>query len=156
MGDPDHALIGRRWWPEDGLPREPIGKSVHRKKRVRDRVINMGAVMFTQLSLFDHAIGNDTVHATERSVVLPGQVCASPRTRQPEPQRAAGSEVAVELTRQIEVLERRSPDRLQPMGDLARLVLARYDLLASRRRELERVRREQPRRSIRVMAPIAG
>ncbi len=116
----------------------------------------MGAVMFTQLSLFDHAIGSDTVQATERSVVLPGRVLASPRTRQPEPQRAGGSEVAVELTRQIEVLERRSPDRLQPMGDLARLVLARYDLLASRRRELERMRREQPRRSIRVMTPIAG
>ncbi len=48
-------------------------------------------------------------------------------------------------------------DTIQPMGELARLVLARYDLLAMRRQERDRRRAGNPRRSIRVLSPeMAG
>jgi len=61
-----------------------------------------------------------------------------------------------EITRRIESLDQRRPNELQPMGDLAKLVLARYDLMAQRRREMEARRRQQPRKSIRVLSPVVG
>jgi hypothetical protein len=51
--------------------------------------------------------------------------------------------------------EERRVDEIRPMGELAQLVLARYDLLANRRQERDRRRREQPRKSIRVLSPAA-
>ena len=96
-----------------------------------------GTDMFTQLSLFDSAGSVDTLPSTSGFV----HVSAAKRSLAKRPAPARGA-----------VYERRV-DELQPMGELARLVLARYDLLASRRRERDRRRREQPRKSIRVLSP---
>jgi hypothetical protein len=52
--------------------------------------------------------------------------------------------------------ESRREDSIQPMGDLARVVLARYDMLARRREEMMRRKAEQPRRSIRVLSPVSA
>jgi hypothetical protein len=43
-------------------------------------------------------------------------------------------------------------DSIQPMGDLARLVIARYEMMARRREEMLRRKAENPRKSIRVLA----
>lgn len=129
--------------------------------------------MFTQLSLFDSvgsvdslSSGGGFVHVSpaKRSSAKDAKVAGIAATS--ATCREAGSDVAVrrEPARR-ESLERpslgrgvayeRRADALQPMGELAQLVLARYDLLASRRRERERLRREQPRKSIRVLSPPA-
>lgn len=139
--------------------------------------------MFTQLSLFDSAISSDSSAASNRLVVFPSRRSPATPARQsasphstaracrgghPSPATvsaacrggAATGEVEArptvgEITRRIERLDQRRPNELQPMGDLAKLVLARYDLLAQRRRELEARRRQQPRKSIRVLSPVA-
>lgn len=139
--------------------------------------------MFTQLSLFDSAMSSDSSAASNRLVVFPSHRPPTATPRQSTPRRAAAgcranqaqpsATVAAacrggaatgkaearptvgEITRQIERLDQRRPNELQPMGDLAKLVLARYDLLAQRRRELEARRRQQPRKSIRVLSPVA-
>lgn len=140
--------------------------------------------MFTQLSLFDSAISPDNSAANNRVVVFPsrgaataparksaspnrgGGVCRASRAQPPAMVSAAcrGAAAAVvetrptvgEITRRIEKLDQRRPNELQPMGDLAKLVLARYDLMAQRRREMETRRRQQPRKSIRVLSPVVG
>jgi hypothetical protein len=139
--------------------------------------------MFTQLSLFDSAISSDSSAASNRLVVFPSHRSpAAPAQQSTSPRRTARAcrgghpspaSVSVacrggattgeaearptvgEITRQIEKLDQRRPNELQPMGDLAKLVLARYDLMAQRRRELEARRRQQPRKSIRVLSPVA-
>ncbi len=123
--------------------------------------------MFTQLSLFDSAGLVDTLPSTT------GFVHVAPAKRSPAKRAAAAATVRSTAVSQptrreparYESLERpasvcgiayeRRVDELQPLGELARLVLARYDLLASRRRERERRLREQPRKSIRVLSPPA-
>ena len=49
--------------------------------------------------------------------------------------------------------ESRREDSIQPMGELARLVLARYEMMARRREEMLHRKAEQPRKSIRVLSP---
>lgn len=140
--------------------------------------------MFTQLSLFDSAISSDSSAANNRVVVFPsrgaataparksaspnrgGGVCRASRAQPPAMVSAScrGGAAPVaearpsvgEITRRIESLDQRRPNELQPMGDLAKLVLARYDLMAQRRREMEARRRQQPRKSIRVLSPVVG
>lgn len=98
--------------------------------------------MFTQLSLFDSAGSVDT------------HPCTASFVRVSAAKRPAAMSAAAPAARDAAVAAyERRVDELQPMGELARLVLARYDLLASRRRERDRRRREQPRKSIRVLSP---
>ena len=134
--------------------------------------------MFTQLSLFDSAGSVDTHSCTASFVrVSAAKRPAATRAAAPAARYAAAGATEAMVVRQTaapyparreparcESLERpavghravaayeRRVDELQPMGELARLVLARYDLLASRRRERDRRRREQPRKSIRVLS----
>jgi len=98
--------------------------------------------MFTQLSLFDSATSFDTdsFHAVAAGIDV--AACQSPFTESDRLEAA-----------RIELASERQTDELRPMGDLAQLVLARYDLMIRRREELERRRREQPRKSIRVLSP---
>ena len=127
--------------------------------------------MFKQLSLFDSVLAAELPHPGKRSVTLPereqkragardpGHSASGPnqahsqldRVDAPRPTCSGG-----ELTRQIEQLEMRRSDEPRPLGDLARLVLARYDLVIRRRQASERLRRERPRKSIRVLSPVAG
>ncbi len=138
--------------------------------------------MFTQLSLFDSAGSVDTLPSTSSFVHVSAakRPVAKRAATKTVRYTASGPHAAAEVmaVRQTaapqtgsweparcESLERPAPtrgaayerrvDELQPMGELARLVLARYDLLASRRRERDRRRREQPRKSIRVLSPPA-
>lgn len=111
-----------------------------------------GTAMFTQLSLFDSAASSDTAANAAAFVHVAPAAC-------PAGQRgvAAGEprqRVSQPLSPQrIVPGEDRCNDELRPMGELAQLVLARYDLLARRRQEMDRRRREQPRKSIRVLNP---
>lgn len=99
--------------------------------------------MFTQLSLFD----------------LPGQFdSASPVVSLNPPDAQADSVAAkTECPQAVEPLriwgDRRRGDSIQPMGDLARLVLARYEMMARRRQERMQRQAAQPRKSIRVLSP---
>ncbi|TVP98961.1 MAG: hypothetical protein EA381_11155 [Planctomycetaceae bacterium] len=135
----------------------------------------VGGVMFKQLSLFDSVLAAELPHRGKRSVTLPEREQKRAGTRDPghsvggpnqacgelgraDAPRPAGSGGATsgELARQIERLEMRRSDEPRPLGDLARLVLARYDLVVRRRQASERLRRERPRKSIRVLSPVAG
>jgi hypothetical protein len=123
--------------------------------------------MFTQLSLFDSVGSVDPlpsaagfVHVAAKRAVAKRATSEPTARREPARREPARREPArcEALERPVvgrEVAYERRIDELQPMGDLARLVLARYDLLASRRRERDRRRREQPRQSIRVLSPPA-
>lgn len=122
--------------------------------------------MFTQLSLFDSATSFNTVACKSAVSVPPSAEVAAHEARQIALRaEAARLEVArVEVARveaerieaaRIELACQRQADEVRPMGDLARLVLARYDLMIRRREEMERRRREQPRPSIRVLSPPA-
>lgn len=110
--------------------------------------------MFTQLSLFDSATAFDSVACQSAVAVPPSAEVAAHEARQialrAEAQRLEADRL--EAAR-IELASERKTDELRPMGDLARLVLARYDLMIRRREEMERRRREQPRPSIRVLSP---
>jgi hypothetical protein len=131
--------------------------------------------MFKQLSLFDSVLAAELPHPGKRSVTLPEREQKRAGTRDPghsargpnqphselgradAPRPASsGGATGGELTRQIEQLEMRRLDEPRPLGDLARLVLARYDLVIRRRQASERLRRERPRKSIRVLSPVAG
>jgi len=98
--------------------------------------------MFTQLSLFDSAtwFDTDSCHHVAAGIEVTAR------------QSALAEAERLEAAR-IELASERQTDELRPMGDLAQLVLARYDLMIRRRQELERRRREQPRKSIRVLSP---
>jgi len=114
--------------------------------------------MFTQLSLFDSvgsfdsATSFDTVACKSAAVVPPSAEVAAHETRQI----ALRAEAERVEAARIELASQRQTDEVQPIGDLARLVLARYDLMIRRREEMERRRREQPRPSIRVLSPPAS
>lgn len=128
--------------------------------------------MFTQLSLFDSVGAVDPLPAAAGFVHVSARRAGAQRagaqraTAAPTARRdSAGRDASRREAARCEAVGRpaagrvvayeRRVDELQPMGDLARLVLARYDLLASRRRERDRRRREQPRKSIRVLSPPA-
>ncbi len=123
--------------------------------------------MFTQLSLFDSVGAVDPLPAAAGFVHVSARRAGAQRaTAAPTVRRdSAGRDASRREAARCEAVGRpaagrvvayeRRVDELQPMGDLARLVLARYDLLASRRRERDRRRREQPRKSIRVLSPPA-
>lgn len=107
--------------------------------------------MFTQLSLFDSAVSLDTAGSTG------GFVHVAP-ARRPAAEQKPVSPAAPPRGRDASGRgrgEQRRSDEVRPLGELAQLVLARYDLLASRRQERDRRRREQPRKSIRVLSPPA-
>lgn len=131
---PDHGL---RW----GCECRP-GTEISDSPFANQLSFVWGTDMFTQLSLFDLATtATENVHDT-------GEYVAAATRRQAridETERLA----ACRLERECQ----RRQDDVRPLGDLARLVLARYDLLAKRRQQRERLRREQPRRSIRVLSP---
>ncbi len=113
--------------------------------------------MFTQLSLFDSATAFDSVACKPAVAVPPSAEVAAHEARQSALRAEA---VRLEADRaeaaRIQVASERKTDEVRPMGDLARLVLARYDLMILRREEMERRRREQPRPSIRVLSPPAS
>lgn len=123
--------------------------------------------MFTQLSLFDSVGSVDPLPSAAGFVHVAARRAGAQRaTTAPTARRdSAGRDASWREAARCEAVGRpaagrvvayeRRVDELQPMGDLARLVLARYDLLASRRRERDRRRREQPRKSIRVLSPPA-
>ena len=100
--------------------------------------------MFTQLSLFDQ-LGQFDASSPVVSLGKPASqnqnaaVAAAPVAKTPEPVRIYG--------------ESRCHDSIQPMGDLARLVIARYEMMARRREEMMRRKAENPRKSIRVLSP---
>lgn len=105
--------------------------------------------MCVQLSLFDLPGNVDTVSpvvsvASSGSEASPAQSVVAPAdTRQElQPIRLYG--------------DARREDSIQPMGDLARIVLARYEMMARRREEMMRRKAEQPRRSIRVLSPVSA
>lgn len=119
--------------------------------------------MFTQLSLFDSLGSYDSATtfqpAGRRSAV------AIPQSAEVAAHEARQNALRAEATRlEADRLEaarigaacQRKTDEVRPMGDLAQLVLARYDLMIRRREERERRRREQPRQSIRVLSPAVG
>lgn len=108
--------------------------------------------MFTQLSLFDAAASFDTVACKSAAVVPPSAEVAAHEARQI----ALRADAERLEAARIELASQRQTDEVRPMGDLARLVLARYDLMIRRREEMERRRREQPRPSIRVLSPPAS
>lgn len=98
--------------------------------------------MFTQLSLFDLPGQFDSVSpvvslGNSGSQNAPDAV--APVAKMPEPVRIYG--------------DSRCHDSIQPMGDLARLVIARYEMMARRREEMMRRKAENPRKSIRVLSP---
>jgi hypothetical protein len=107
--------------------------------------------MCIQLSLFDLPGNIDTpspVVPAASSSVRPGVASNSVVAEQaPEPQTMQPVRIYGESRRE---------DSIQPMGDLARIVLARYDMLARRREEMMRRKAEQPRRSIRVLSPVSA
>jgi len=105
--------------------------------------------MFTQLSLFDSAASFDPIACKSPVAVPPSAEVAAHEARQI----AVRAEAERLETARIESASQRQTGEVRPMGDLARLVLARYDLMIRRREELERRRREQPRPSIRVLSP---
>ncbi len=113
--------------------------------------------MFTQLSLFDLPYQFDSVASSSaiHSVSPPSQAgVVAMSTRQGTT--AAEPAMRLETTRSeampMDIRSQRSGS-VQPMGELARLVLARYDLMARRREALARRRAENPRKSIRVLSP---
>lgn len=128
--------------------------------------------MFTQLSLFDSVPAFDTVARTATVAVPPSAEVVAYEARQVARRaEAARLEAArleatrLEATRaeavrleaeRIDLASQRQSDQVRPMGELAQLVLARYDLMIRRREEAERRRREQPRPSIRVMSPTVA
>jgi hypothetical protein len=103
--------------------------------------------MCVQLSLFDapYALVNDRtasmVRESSEELVQESSPKQVESAEQVSPVRIYG--------------DSRRGDSIQPMGDLARLVLARYDMVARRREELMRRRAEQPRKSIRVLSPAS-
>jgi len=98
--------------------------------------------MFTQLSLFDLPGQFDSVS----SVVSLGS--SGPQNA---PEAAAPVAKTPELVRIYG--ESRGCDSIQPMGDLARLVIARYEMMARRREAMTCRKAENPRKSIRVLSP---
>jgi len=96
--------------------------------------------MSTQLSLFDWSGSLDSmtpVVTLDRCRVEATELTANAPAA-PQPVRLYG--------------EASRHDAIQPMGDLARLVIARYEMMARRREEMTRREGEQPRRSIRVLS----
>lgn len=102
--------------------------------------------MSAQLSLFDW------VSSTENAAVPESAEVAAHAAKQIQLRRQA----LLEERRRLERACQRRTDEIRPLGDLAQLVLARYDLMIRCREEKERQRREQPRRSIRVLTAPRG
>ncbi len=93
--------------------------------------------MLTQLSLFDLPCDFDS----------PVAVVAITPNENPAAEAAGRASQPITL-----YATGQSHDSVQPVGDLARLVLARYEMVARRREEMLRRRAENPRKSIRVLA----
>ncbi len=102
--------------------------------------------MSTQLSLFDW--GTSTENA---AVPASAEVLAHAAKQAQLREQALRQE-----SQRLELACQRRLDGVRPMGELAQLALARYDLMIRRREEKERQRREQPRRSIRVLTAPAN
>lgn len=127
--------------------------------------------MFKQLSLFDSVLVAEPPRVGQAVATLPqreqrwagkrelsgslGAAAAAPGAK-PAAIEPGEEQSVAGWTQRIERLEQRRIDEPRPLGDLARLVLARYDLLAERRAASERLRRERPRKSIRVLTPVGG
>jgi len=116
--------------------------------------------MLTQLSLFDLSGNfNFEVGSHVRAAPAAGPFAAVAGTelcKEPESHyesAAATPMVEKELAAVRIYGESRREDSIQPMGELARLVLARYEMMARRREEMMRRKAEQPRKSIRVLSP---
>jgi hypothetical protein len=114
--------------------------------------------MFTQLSLFD-SLGSHDSAVTFEPIARQTPV-AIPQSAEVTAHEARQNALRTEADRleaaRIAAACQRKTDEVRPMGDLAQLVLARYDLMIRRREERERRRREQPRQSIRVLSPAVG
>ncbi len=105
--------------------------------------------MVTQLLLFDLASSPANEFAVVNSATpanrLPQMVC--------EPTESLTKPQAAQRVQPVPVFATGQPgDTLKPMGDLARLVIARYDMLAQRREEYLRRKAQQRRKSIRVLS----
>jgi hypothetical protein len=106
-------------------------------------------VMCIQLSLFDLPGNGDAVSPV---------VSVAPSHREATAGHAVSATTAgCQELQPIRLYgEARREDSIQPMGDLARIVLARYEMMARRREEMMRRKAEQPRRSIRVLSPVSA
>jgi hypothetical protein len=127
-------------------------------------------VMFTQLSLFDLSTHFDSVSPVASSVPQAGLMKTEPTALAAGDFEATNAGVRPEASAHgsrnqtfsaavpsaVRVYGEAKPnDSIQPMGDLARLVIARYEMVARRREEMMRRRVEQPRKSIRVLSPTS-
>jgi hypothetical protein len=115
--------------------------------------------MFTQLSLFDQPGHFDSVSPAARgAIVFP---TASPVAESTEDYTTSPDAKVVDAAKKLEPVrvygdcESTRRDSIQPMGDLARLVIARYEMMARRREEMMRRKAENPRKSIRVLSPAS-
>jgi hypothetical protein len=115
--------------------------------------------MLTQLSLFDLSHSFDAVSplVAVPNTALPLEAVAGAELCKESESRYEAAVVTPSVARVLEPVriygEARREDSIQPLGDLARLVLARYEMVARRREEMMRRKAEQPRRSIRVLSP---
>lgn len=105
--------------------------------------------MLTQLSLFDLPVNFEV--GSHVGVFPATELCKEPESRYESAVTVPTVEKGLAPVRIYG--ESRREDSIQPMGDLARLVLARYEMVARRREEMMRRKAEQPRKSIRVLSP---
>lgn len=118
--------------------------------------------MLTQLLLFDLASSPANEFAVVGSAApanrVANQVCepAQPFADNKPAAQDVQPVPGVQLAQRVQPVQMfgtgQLGDTLKPMGDLARLVIARYDMLAQRRQEALRRKAEQPRKSIRVLS----
>jgi len=110
--------------------------------------------MLTQLSLFDLP-GNFEI-GSHVGALPATELCKEPESRY-ESAITTPAVTTPAVEKELAPIriygESRREDSLQPMGDLARLVLVRYEMMARRREEMMRRKAEQPRKSIRVLSP---
>ena len=105
--------------------------------------------MLTQLSLFDLPVNFEV--GSHVGAFPATELCKEPESRY---ESAATVPTAEKGLAPVRIYgESRREDSIHPMGDLARLVLARYEMVARRREEMMRRKAEQPRKSIRVLSP---
>ncbi len=112
--------------------------------------------MLTQLLLFDLASSPANEFAVVGSAApanrVANRVC-EPAQPFADSKPAAQDAQPVKRVQPVPMFGTGQPgDTLKPMGDLARLVIARYDMMAQRRQEALRRKAEQPRKSIRVLS----
>ena len=105
--------------------------------------------MLTQLSLFDLPVNFEV--GSHVGAFPATELCKEPESRYESAVTVPTVEKGLGPVRIYG--ESRREDSIQPMGDLARLVLARYEMVARRREEMMRRKAEQPRKSIRVLSP---